>query len=500
MSNKDEFILEMLDIVKTFPGVKALDHARLQIKKGEVHALIGENGAGKSTLMKILLGIYRTDGGTVVYKGRQVDFRVPYDALTAGISMIHQEISLIPTVDVAENIWIGRESDFSKGGIINSKKRLEKAQELLDELGIEIDPRKIVRDLSVANMQLVEIARAVSYNSDIIIMDEPTSSLSDSEISILYKIIQDLSAKGTAIIFISHKLEEIFEVCSRVTVMRDGQFISVHNTSDITQDELVAKIAGREIKDLFPKLETTPGEVALQIKGLSSGKKFQDISLNVRKGEILGLCGLVGAGRTEVMRAVFGIDPYDSGEIIIDGVPAKIHSPKDAIRYGLAMVTEDRRQSGIIAGLAVKANISLAYLSSICNKLTFIGKKREDEDAKMCQNKLSIRAASLNQTIGSLSGGNQQKAIIARWLLTNPKVLILDEPTRGIDVGSKSEIHRLISELAAEGMAVVMISSEMPEILGMSDRIIVMREGSIMGEFNRTDADQETLIKRAFGA
>ncbi len=500
MSNQDDYILEMQDIVKTFPGVKALDHAKLQIKKGEVHALIGENGAGKSTLMKILLGIYRPDGGTVVYKGSPVDFRVPYEALTAGISMIHQEISLIPTVDVAENIWIGREKDFSKGGIINSKKRIEKAQELLDELGIEIDPRRTVRDLSVASMQLVEIARAASYNSDIIIMDEPTSSLSDSEISILYKIIKDLSAKGTSIIFISHKLEEIFKVCSRVTVMRDGQFISVHDTSDITQDELVAKIAGREIKDLFPKIETTPGDVALQIKGLSSGNKFQNISLNVRKGEILGLCGLVGAGRTEVMRAVFGIDPFDSGEILVDGVPAKIQSPKDAIRFGLAMVTEDRRLSGIIAGLTVKANISLAYLSSICNKFTFIGKKREDEDSKMCQKKLSIRAASLNQTIGSLSGGNQQKAIIARWLLTNPKVLILDEPTRGIDVGSKSEIHRLISELAAEGMAVVMISSEMPEILGMSDRIIVMREGRIMGEFNRNDADQETLIKRAFGA
>ncbi len=500
MSNQDDYILDMQDIVKTFPGVKALDHAKLQIKKGEVHALIGENGAGKSTLMKILLGIYRPDGGTVVYKGSTVDFRVPYEALTAGISMIHQEISLIPTVDVAENIWIGREKDFSKGGIINSKKRIEKAQELLDELGIEIDPRRTVRDLSVASMQLVEIARAASYNSDIIIMDEPTSSLSDSEISILYKIIKDLSAKGTSIIFISHKLEEIFKVCSRVTVMRDGQFISVHDTSDITQDELVAKIAGREIKDLFPKIETTPGDVALQIKGLSSGNKFQDISLNVRKGEILGLCGLVGAGRTEVMRAVFGIDHFDSGEILVDGVPAKIQSPKDAIRFGLAMVTEDRRLSGIIAGLTVKANISLAYLSSICNKFTFIGKKREDEDSKRCQKKLSIRAASLNQTIGSLSGGNQQKAIIARWLLTNPKVLILDEPTRGIDVGSKSEIHRLISELAAEGMAVVMISSEMPEILGMSDRIIVMREGRIMGEFNRNDADQETLIKRAFGA
>lgn len=500
MAYQDEFVLEMRNIVKLFPGVKALDNAQLRLKKGQVHALIGENGAGKSTLMKILLGIYEQDEGEVIYKGSPVHFKTPHDALQAGISMIHQEISLIPTVSVAENVWIGREKEFEKAGVISARRRNAAAQKLLDELGIHIDANKIVRELSVANMQLVEIARAVSYNSDIIIMDEPTSSLSDGEIEILYKIISSLSAKGTSVIFISHKLEEIFEVCSRVTVMRDGQFISEHAADEITQDELVTKIAGREIKDLFPKVETTPGAVVLEVKNLCAGKTFQNVSFQLREREILGVSGLVGAGRTEIMRAIFGIDQYESGEVLIAGKPVKIRSPKDAIRNGLAMVTEDRRGSGIIAGLAVKANISLAYLSTICNKLTFINKKKEERDAQEMREKLQIHTASLNQVIGSLSGGNQQKAILARWLLDKPKILILDEPTRGIDVGSKSEIHRLISDLAAEGMAVIMISSEMPEILGMSDRVLVVREGRIMGEFMRGEADQETLVKRAFGA
>ena len=502
MPYQSEVILEMRNICKTFPGVRALDHARLTLHRGEVHALIGENGAGKSTLMKILLGIYQPDAGEgeILYKGQPVHFKTPHDALQAGISMIHQEINLIPTVSVGENIWIGRENKFTKAGIISTKKRNQAAQDLLDRLGIEIDAKETVRNLSVANMQLVELARSVSYDSDIIIMDEPTSSLSDNEIELLYKIVRELSRNGTSVIFISHKLEEIFEVCDRVTVMRDGQYISDHDTAAITQPELVTKIAGREIKDLFPKQETTPGDVVLEVKNFCSGKTFQDVNFSVRKGEILGFCGLVGAGRTEIMRAIFGIDEKDSGEVFIDGKETKIHSPKDAIANGLAMVTEDRRGSGIIAGLPVKYNISLAYLSTICNKFTFIDNKREEEDAQKASKQLDIHAASLKQVIGSLSGGNQQKAIIARWLLTKPKVLILDEPTRGIDVGSKSEIHRLISQLAAEGMAVIMVSSEMPEIMGMSDRIMVVRDGRLVGEFQRGAADQETLIQRAFGA
>ena len=503
MALQDEYILIMEDIVKTFPGVKALDHAGIRLKKGEVHALIGENGAGKSTLMNILLGSYPYDEGRIIFKGQEVHFKTPHDALQAGISMIHQEISLIPSVSVGENIWIGREDNFRHGVLINTRERDKAAQDLLDQLGIHIDAKKICRELSVANMQLVEIARAVSYNSDIIVMDEPTSSLSDAEIEILYKIIHDLAAKGTSIIFISHKLEEIFEACDRVTVMRDGQYISDHNTNEITQPELVTKIAGREIKDMFPKMDSQIGDVALEVKNFNSGKTFKNISFEVHKGEILGFCGLVGAGRTEIMRAVFGIDKFDSGEVFLEGKKLDIKSPADAIENGLAMVTEDRRGSGIISGLPVKYNISLAYLDKICGGLgglSFINKGQEDQDAEEMKKKLDIKAATLNQVIGSLSGGNQQKAIIARWLLSDPKVLILDEPTRGIDVGSKSEIHRLISQLAVDGMAVIMISSELPEVMGMSDRILVVREGEIAGEFQRGEFTQDALMQCAFGA
>jgi inositol transport system ATP-binding protein len=495
----EEFVLEMKGITKRFPGVRALNGAQLRIKKGEVHALIGENGAGKSTLMKILLGIYRQDEGEVIYKGKPVNFKNPNDALCAGISMIHQEISLIPTVDVAENIWIGREKKFSTAGLIHAGKRYEQTQELLNRLEIAINPRAMVRTLSVANMQLVELARAVSYNSDIIIMDEPTSSLTETEINLLYKIIRELSGKGTAIIFISHKLDEIYEICDHITVLRDGEYVSDHPAASLSKDQLIAKIAGREIKDLFPKEEASIGEVVLEVKGLTSGKVFRDINFSVHKGEILGFCGLVGAGRTEIMRALFGIDEFDSGEIFIDGRKIVVKSPKHAIKNGIGMVTEDRLHMGIVGGLPVKYNITLASLRSYCKKLFFIDRSKEKEVADKMVETLSVKTSSLDQVLGSLSGGNQQKVIVAKWLLTNPKVLILDEPTRGIDVGSKSEIHRLISRLAKQGMAVIMVSSEMPEVLGMSDRILVVRGGRLAGEFSRGDADQETLIKCAFG-
>lgn len=494
----DETILEVHGIVKLFPGVKALDNARLTVKRGEVHALIGENGAGKSTLMKILLGIYQADEGEVVYKGEKVNFKTPHEALNAGISMIHQEISLIPTVDVAENVWIGREKNFRVAGLISQRKRYAATEELLKHLKIDVNPKAIVRSLNIAGMQLVEIARAVSYNSDIIIMDEPTSSLTDSEVSLLYDIIRELSAKGTAIIFISHKLEEIFEICDHVTVMRDGQYVSDHPTNDITKDELISKIAGREITDLFPKMPAEIKGPVLQVKNLSSGKTFQDVSFEVREGEILGFCGLVGAGRTEIMRAVFGIDKFDEGEVYLNGEKLHIKSPQDAIKCGMGMVTEDRLHMGIISSLPVSMNISLAYLRSAAS-MGFIKGKKEISDTEEIAKKLDVRTASIKNKIGTLSGGNQQKAIIARWLLTNPKVLILDEPTRGIDVSSKSEIHRLISSLAQQGMAVIMISSELPEVLGMSDRIIVVREGRLVADVPHEEANQELLLKYAFG-
>jgi ABC-type sugar transport system ATPase subunit len=493
-----EYILEMRDIVKCFPGVKALDKACLTVRRGEIHALIGENGAGKSTLMNILLGLFSQEEGEIFYKGRKVSFKSPHEALEAGISMIHQEIRLIPSMDVAENIWIGREKRYSKMGFISLKKRYQATEELLGRLGLALSPRAVARTLSLANMQLVELIRALSYQPDLIIMDEPTSSLTDKEVRFLYRVIRDLSAGGTAIIFISHKLDEIYEICHRLTVMRDGRFICERSIGEISRDELIRHVAGRTIKDMYPKTEAVIKNVALELRDLCSAGSFKNISFQVRQGEILGICGLVGAGRTEIMRAVFGIDRFDSGEILVEGKKVRIKSPKHAIALGLGMVTEDRRELGIIANLAVRYNISLASLLSFCGFAGAVNFAQEQEAADAMAEKLAVKAASLKQAMASLSGGNQQKAIIAKWLLTKPKVLILDEPTRGIDVGSKSEIHRLISSLAGEGLAVIMVSSEMPEILGMSDRILTVRNGEIAGEFSR-GVDQEELVRSIFG-
>ncbi|MDR0555183.1 MAG: sugar ABC transporter ATP-binding protein [Treponema sp.] len=493
-----DYILEMRNIVKCFPGVKALDKAGLTVRRGEIHALIGENGAGKSTLMNLLLGLFPQDEGEIIFKGQKVSFKSPREALEAGISMIHQELRLIPGMDVAENIWLGREKRFSKGGIINLKKRYRETEELLDGLGLAFSPRAEVRSLSPADMQLVELLRALSYRPDLIIMDEPTSSLTDKEARFLYRVIRDMAAGGAAIIFISHKLEELYEICHRLTVMRDGRFICERPIGEISMDELVKQVAGRTIKERYPKTEASFKNVALEVRDLRSAGNFQNISFTVRRGEILGICGLVGAGRTEIMRAIFGIDRFDSGEILVEGKKARIKSPKHAVALGLGMVTEDRRRGGIIANLAVRYNISLASLRLYCGLAGAVNRAKEREAADAMAEKLAVKAASMKQAIASLSGGNQQKAIIAKWLLAKPNVLILDEPTRGIDVGSKSEIHRLISSLAGEGMAVIMVSSELPEILGMSDRILTIRNGEITGEFLR-GADHEKLIRSMFG-
>jgi ABC-type sugar transport system ATPase subunit len=496
---RDEIILEMRDIVKTFPGVKALDKANLRVKKGEIHALIGENGAGKSTLMKILLGIYTPDSGEIIYKGRPVNFKSPGDALTSGISMIHQEISLVPTVDVSENIWIGREKDFQKGWLIDKNRRYQATEDLLRRLKIQINPRTMVHRLSIAHMQLVELARAISYDSRVVVMDEPTSSLTDSEVRLLYAIARELSENGVSIIFISHKLDEIFDICHHVTVMRDGKYVSDHPTDGITKDQLVTEIAGREITALFPKEEAEIGDVVMEVKQLSSAGVFSNVSFEVRAGEILGFYGLVGAGRTEIMRAIFGIDKLDSGEIWLGGKQIRVKSPADAIGHRLAMVTEDRLRLGIIPNLSVTLNISLAYLKTVTRFLGFVNRSKETGDAEKMVGALNVKTPNMRQRISALSGGNQQKAIIARWLQTNPTVLILDEPTRGIDVSSKAEIHRLISMLARQGKAVIMISSELPEILGMSDRVIVVREGELAGDIPRGSASQEKLLQYAFG-
>ena len=493
-----ETILQISGISKRYPGVQALKDVEFDVRRGEVLSLVGENGAGKSTLMKILLGETAPSSGTMTFKGQPHAPRSPHDALLSGISMIHQELSLVPHTSVAENIWIGREERFSKCGVIRTKQRTRMTEELLREYEIDIDPKATVATLTVAKQQLVEIARAISYRSDIIIMDEPTSSLTSKEIALLIRIIHKLTRQGTAIIFISHKLDEVLEISDRISVLRDGQSMGTYPAAEVDHDKLIRLIVGREVNNMFPKLPSEFGDMALEVSGLTRRGYFRDCSFHVRHGEIVGFSGLVGAGRTELLRAVFGIDPYDSGEIRVNGKKVRIRRTEDAIRYGMGMVTEDRRSTGIFPILSVRINIGIASMKKFLRGCFF----RRKEEARLTNDmirKMEIKVSSPQQAIGTLSGGNQQKALIGRWLLNDTQILIMDEPTRGIDVGSKSEIHRQVSELAQNGMAVVLISSELPECMGMSDRIYVMREGRIVKEFDRKDFDQERMMNAAFG-
>lgn len=492
-------VLEVKKLSKSFLGVKALDQAELQVRRGEVHSVIGENGAGKSTMMNIILGDLPRDSGEILFKGEKVAFRSPAEAITAGISMIHQEISLVPTLSVAENIWLHRENRFLKGGLISLRERREATRELLTErLGLSIDPDAAVSSLTVAQCQLVELARAVSCDSDVIIMDEPTSSLSDKEVDMLFRIIKDLKAQGTAIIFITHKIEEIFQICDRVSVYRDGCYIGTRDCGQTSRDELISMIIGRELEDQYPQIDAKKGEVVLEVKELC-GAGFRDVSFQVRAGEILGFAGLVGAGRSEIMKAVFGIEKPYSGEILFNGKKAVIRSPRDAVRHGMAMVTEDRRDYGIIGTLSVRSNLTMAALSRFCSRLSFIRKKQEREAAQDMIRQMTVKVADPEMLITSLSGGNQQKVIIGRWLMTTPRLLILDEPTRGIDVGAKSEIYGIMGELAKQGMAILMVSSEMAEILGLSDRVIVVRDGRIVLECAGEEATQEKIASYSLG-
>lgn len=495
-----ETILKMTNISKRFGGVAALSDVSMELSKGEVRALIGENGAGKSTLMKILLGIHQADAGEIEFDGHQVHFKEPKQALDAGISMIHQEISLIPTVDVAENIWMGREDKFTKmGWWIDQSRRYAATKELLDTLGIQVNPRTTVSLLSIAMMQLVELARAVSYDSKIIIMDEPTSALSAEEVELLFSIVRKLTNQGVTILFISHKIDEIFAICDSATVLRDGQYIGTHTLNEkIDNDSLIAMIVGRELSDIYNKVEIKPGKTVLEVKNLYSQSVFKDVSFSVRAGEIVGFSGLMGAGRSEIARALFGIDRYTSGEILIDGKSVRITSPEQAIQNGLAMVTEDRLRQGTIYKLSVMHNATLANLFRMV-RLGFIDRKRENNAFAELSSQLSIKYGRKSDSINTLSGGNQQKVILGRWLLTNPKVLILDEPTRGIDIGSKSEIYKLINRLAAQGLAIIFISSELPEILGLCDKTYVVRNGKLVFECPRAEMTQELLAQHAFG-
>lgn len=489
---QSDVILSMEHIDKVFPGVKALSDVSLEVRRGEVHALMGENGAGKSTLMKVLYGIYPCDGGTITFDGKTVGTHTQHEALHMGIAMIHQEISLATNMSVAENIWVGR-TPMTKLGLVDFKKLYAMTQEILDDVGLDIDPKVKVRDLSVAQMQMVEVARAVSYNAKLIIMDEPTSSLSKKEIQVLYRIIRTLKSRQVSVIIITHKIDEVFEISDRITVLRDGRRTGDADIHSITEDDLIRMMVGRELTEMFPKQESEIGEVLLEVEHLSSAGVFEDVSFCVHRGEILGVSGLIGAGRTEIMKAVFGIDKKDSGTIRIGGEPVNIRSPRDAIAHGIAMVTEDRKMEGLSLVRSSKENMTIVNLNKY-SKGGIVNSKAELGDVEKMIRMLAIKLSSPKQVVNSLSGGNQQKVIIAKWLLKKPKILIIDEPTRGIDVGAKSEIHRIISSLACQGMAVILVSSELPEILGMSDRVIVIHEGHLKGELTRQEATQEKIM------
>jgi inositol transport system ATP-binding protein len=494
---QEQYVLEMEHISKTFPGVRALDDINFKARKGTVHALMGENGAGKSTLMKILGGMYTPDTGSIKVKGKQIQMLKPSDSIQNGISMIHQELTSVFEMTVAENIFLGREPVQAKFWV-NEKKLNEDTRILLESLEISIDPKTKMKELSVARMQLVEIAKAISYNSEIIIMDEPTSAITDREVAHLFKIIRTLTKKGISIIYISHKMDEIFEIAEEITVLRDGKFVDCKSTKVLTQQDLISMMVGRELKDLFPKKEVKIGEIVLEVKNLSLKGKFKNISFQLRKGEILGVAGLMGSGRSEVMESIFGLTKPDEGEVFLHGEKVNIKSPIDAKKNGLAFITEDRKITGLFLPHSVKDNIIAASLQQYSYGVFM----NEGKIRKVCNAQkqlLGIKTPSINQKVNNLSGGNQQKVLIAKWLLTDADVIILDEPTRGVDVGAKSEIHSLIGKLVEQGKSVIMISSEMPEVLGMSDRIIVMHQGKIFGELSREEANQDAIMKYASG-
>lgn len=492
-----EVILRMQNIRKTFPGVVALDNVNLDVRSGTVHSLMGENGAGKSTLMKCLIGMYTPDEGTVELAGDIVRFKDTKDGLEHGISMIHQELSPVPEMMVAENIWLGREPR-GRLGLLSPASMLRKTRELFDEWKIDIDPRARMKDLTVSKQQMVEIAKAISYDAKIIIMDEPTSAIPEREVAHLHGMIKRLTDFGVAIIYITHKMDEVFRISDDITVFRDGKHVGSYPAKELDRDKLIKLMVGRELTDLFPKEEAEIGEVVLSVKGLNRGAVVKDVSFELRRGEILGLAGLMGAGRTEVLETIFGIEKADSGEVVLNGKTLRIKQPSDAIRAGMALLTEDRKLNGIMGVLSVRDNITAAALPRYSpHGVLHIGEMRKDSEDQ--REKLRIKTPSLNQLIKNLSGGNQQKALISRWLLTVPDVLMIDEPTRGIDVGAKSEIHRLMSMLAQQGKAIIMVSSELPEVLGMSDRILVMHEGRISGELSREEANQESVMHLATG-
>ncbi len=497
-----EYRLEMRGVCKSFPGVKALDHAQLQLRPGTVHALMGENGAGKSTLMKCMFGIYKMDEGEILFEGQKVSIADPMEALKMGIAMVHQELQPIPARTVGENIFLGRYPMKKALGlipIVDHKKMYEDTAALLKKVRMDFDPQQMLGELSVSQMQSVEIAKAVSANCKVLILDEPTSSLTQNEVEALFRIVEDLKRDGVAIVYISHKMDEILRISDEVTIMRDGQYIGTWPAREMTTDLIITKMVGRELTNLFPERDNHPGEVVFQVEDFTSinPKSFRNVSFELRKGEILGVGGLVGAQRTELMEGLFGIRSHTTGRITYKGRELKINRPKNAIDQGVAMLTEDRRATGILGVLSVADNISIASLRQYLDFGVCINSRKVEQLVRDNVRKMNIKTPSSRTLIKSLSGGNQQKVLIGRWLANNPDVLILDEPTRGIDVGAKYEIYCIIAELAKQGKSIIMISSEMSELIGMSDRVMVMCDGRVTGFIDGKDATQENIMELA---
>ena len=492
----EKYVLEMIDIEKQFPGVKALDHAQLKLRPGTVHALMGENGAGKSTLMKCLFGVYDEDGGEIIVEGKKTKFSNPKQAMENGVAMVHQELNQVLQRDVMDNIWLGRYP--SRGGIISQRSMYEETKKVFDKLEIDVDPKSKMAKLSVSQRQMVEIAKAVSYNAKILVLDEPTSSLTQEEVDHLFRIINRLRDQGCAIVYISHKMEEILEISDEVTIMRDGQWVDTKSAAELTTDKIIKLMVGRDLTNRFPPKTNKMGEVILEVKHLTG--KYQPSVIGapfeLHKGEILGIAGLVGSRRTELIETIFGIAHKSEGEILLHGKPVDNKDSRTAIKNGFALLTEERRATGIFGGLNILFNSVIANIDRY-SKLGLLDNKKMTEDTKWVIDSMKVKTPSQKTAIRSLSGGNQQKVIIGRWLLTEPEILLLDEPTRGIDVGAKYEIYQLIIDLASKGKGVIMVSSEMPELLGICDRILVMSNGHVSGITNTQELDQERIMAQA---
>ena len=489
--------IEMRGIDKSFGSNQVLKQAGFTLESGEVHALMGENGAGKSTLMKILTGVYTKDAGTVLVDGKEVNYKNPQEAEKAGIVFIYQELNVMFDLTVEENLFMGKEI-HGKFGICDKKAMQKKAQEALNTLGVNISPKTVMSELSVGQQQMVEICKALMADAKVIIMDEPTAALTQSETVALFKVIESLRKKGVSIVYISHRMEEIFELCDRITVLRDGSYIGVKNIPETNMNEIVKMMIGREIGERYPSRDVKIGKEVLKVKGLTRKGTFHDVSFSVRAGEVLGVSGLMGAGRTEIMQAIFGNLPYESGSIEIDGKEVKISNPRQAMEHGIGFITEDRKTEGLMLDKSIRENISLCNLGRI-SKSSVISKEAEKNMVAEAIKDLHIKCFGPYHECNNLSGGNQQKVVLAKWILTNPKILILDEPTRGVDIGAKKEIYSIINKLAAQGVAIIMVSSELPEVLGMSDNIMVVREGEVRGIISYEEANQERVMTLATG-